>query len=241
MKTKVGYLLVLGMLAALALGEAVRAQQAPHSYPQMAPLSQYLMPDRAAEIALARSAAPAAISADATVLVLQPHGYVTAVQGKNGFVCVVERGWMSPFDAPQFWNPKLRGPVCFNPQAAKSILPMTYKRTLLVLSGKSREQIKKEIELAFASKQLPPLEPGAMSYMMSKQGYLDDRFGHWMSHLMFYTATNVDWGADQSGSPVMLNPQFHGNPEPVNVLMIAAGKWSDGTPSPISMDDAGTQ
>jgi hypothetical protein len=241
MKTKTGYLLVLGMLAALVLGEAVRAQQAPPRYAQMAPLSQYLMPDRAAEIALARSAAPAAISADATVLVLQPHGYVTAIQGKNGFVCVVERAWMSPFDAPQFWNPKLRGPICFNPQAAKSILPMTYKRTLLVLSGKSREQIKKEIELAFASKQLPPLEPGAMSYMMSKQGYLDDKFGHWMSHLMFYTATNVDWGADQAGSPVMLNPQFHGNPEPVNVLMIAAGKWSDGTPSPTSMDDAGAQ
>jgi hypothetical protein len=76
---------------------------------------------------------------------------------------------------------------------------------------------------------MPPLQPGAMSYMMSKQGYLDDKFGHWMPHLMFYTATNVDWGADQDGSPVMLNPQFHGQPEPVNVLMIPVGKWSDGS------------
>ncbi|WP_233511186.1 hypothetical protein [Dyella psychrodurans] len=226
------YLLASCTLAALVFGGAASAQQSPHSYPSMAPLSQYLMTDRAAEIALARSAAPAAISDRATVLVLQSHGYVTAVQGTNGFVCVVERGWMSPFDAPQFWNPKLRGPICFNPEAVKSILPITYKRTALVLSGQTREEIKKDIEEAYATKQLPPLEPGAMSYMMSKQGYLDDQYGHWMSHLMFYTATNVDWGADKTGSPVLLNPQFHGAPEPVNVLMVTVGKWSDGTAAP---------
>ncbi|GGA10502.1 hypothetical protein [Dyella caseinilytica] len=223
--------IVVCTLAVVLAAAASAAQQPPHSYPSMAPLSQYLMPDQA-EIALARSAAPASISSQATVLVLKPHGYVTAVEGKNGFVCVVERAWMSPFDSPQFWNPKLRGPICFNPQAAKSILPITYKRTELVLTGQSKEEIRKDIEAAFASKQLPPLEPGAMSYMMSRQGYLDDQFGHWISHLMFYTATDVNWGADQNGSPVMLNPQFHGEPEPVNVLMIPAGKWSDGTPSP---------
>ncbi|WP_266151509.1 hypothetical protein [Dyella halodurans] len=181
---------------------------------------------------MARSAAPAAISDAATVLVLEAHGYVTAVEGKNGFVCAVERAWMSPFDAPQFWNPKLRGPICFNPAAARSILPMTYKRTALVLAGQSREAIKADIEAALAARQLPPLESGAMSYMMSKQAFLDDRAGHWIPHLMFYTATNVDWGADQAGSPIMLNPQFHGSPEPVNVFMIPAGKWSDGTVAP---------
>lgn len=224
-------LFVLCAMVALAC-TAASAQQAPSSYPAMAPLAQYLMTDRAKEIALARSAAPAAISDHATVLVLEQHGYVTAVQGKNGFVCAVERSWMSPFDAPQFWNPKLRGPICFNPPAVKSILPITYKRTELVLTGQTREEIKKDIEAAVASKQLPPLEPGAMSYMMSRQGYLDDQAGHWMSHLMFYTATNVDWGADQNGSPILLSPQFHGAPEPVNVLMIPVGKWSDGTPAP---------
>jgi hypothetical protein len=222
----------MGMLAVLVVNAVAATELPRRSYPRMAPLSQYLMADRAAEVALARSAAPAAISDGATVVVLEPHGYVTAVEGKNGFVCVVERGWMSPFDAPQFWNPKLRGPVCYNPEAARSILPMTYKRTALVLAGHSREEIKKDIEAALAAKQLPPLEPGGMSYMMSKQGYLDDQAGHWIPHLMFYTATNVDWGADQAGSPIMLNPQFHGAPEPVNVLMIPAGKWSDGTAAP---------
>jgi hypothetical protein len=220
-------LVASGALGVMTVATTASAQQ-PHSYPSMAPLSQYLMPDQAAEIALAKSAAPPSISDHATVLVLQAHGYVTAVKGTNGFVCAVERGWMSPFDAPQFWNPKLRGPICFNAEAVKSILPITYKRTALVLAGKSKDDIKKDMT-AFAAKQMPALQPGAMSYMMSKQAYLDDQFGHWMPHLMFYTATNVNWGADQDGSPVMLNPQFHGQPEPVNVLMIPVAKWSDGS------------
>ncbi|ULU24102.1 hypothetical protein [Dyella terrae] len=160
-------LVAICMLSALVVS-TVAAAQSYSNYPRMAPLPRYLMNDRAAEIALARSAAPAAISDAAAILVLEPHGYVTAVEGKNGFVCVVERGWMSPFDAPQFWNPKLRGPVCFNPEAARSILPMTYRRTALVLAGQSKEEIKKSIEAALAAKQLPPLEPGAMSYMMSQ-------------------------------------------------------------------------
>jgi hypothetical protein len=224
--------LVVICLLSVPVVSTIAAAQSHPGYPRMVPLPQYLMSDRAAEIALARSAAPAAISDAATILVLEPHGYVTAVEGKNGFVCVVERGWMSPFDAPQFWNPKLRGPVCYNLEAARSILPMTYRRTALVLAGQSREAIKKSIETALAAKQLPSLAPGGMSYMMSKQGYLDDQAGHWIPHLMFYTATGVNWGADQAGSPVMLNPQFHGAPEPINVFMVPAGKWSDGTAAP---------
>ncbi len=114
-------------LAALVLAAwPAQPQEAKAPYPSMAPLDQYFMTDRNAEIALARSAAPAAISGDAEVLVLGRNGYETAVKGKNGFVCVVERAWMGPFEgelAANFWNPKIRGPVCFNPPAARSILP----------------------------------------------------------------------------------------------------------------------
>src|SRR6202046_5562355 len=150
------------------------AQVAKAQYPSMAPLDQYLMTDRNAEIALARSAAPAAISSDAEVLVLGRNGYETAVKGKNGFVCVVERGWMGPFDgelAANFWNPKLRGPLCFNPPAARSILPMTYKRSEMALAGQSKAQIMEGIK-EFLKQKLPPLEPGGMCYMMSKKQYL---------------------------------------------------------------------
>src|SRR6202162_5233705 len=86
------------LVVVLSTAWQAQAQDAKASYPSMAPLDQYLMTDRNAEIAMARSAAPEAISRDADVLVLGRHGYETAVKGKNGFVCVVERGWMGPFN-----------------------------------------------------------------------------------------------------------------------------------------------
>jgi hypothetical protein len=223
---------------AVALGASSQLQaQSKTPYASMAPLDQYLMADRNAEIALARSAAPDSISRDAKVLVLGPHGYETAVEGKNGFVCVVERGWMGPFDGEfsVFWNPKIRGPICFNPPAARSILPLTYKRTEMVLAGQSKAQIIDGMK-TFIKQELPPLEPGAMSYMMSKEQYLSDNGHHnWMAHLMFYAPLmdGAVWGADLTNSPVMLNPQFSGAPEPIDVFMVPAGWWSDGTADPV--------
>jgi len=224
----------LSLVVMLITAWQTLAQDAQAQYPSMAPLDQYLMTDRDAEIALARSAAPAAISSDAEVLVLGRHGYETAVKGKNGFVCAVERGWMGPFngeDAANFWNPKVRGPVCYNPPAARSILPLTYKRTEMILAGQSKAQIIEGIK-TFIKQKLPPLEPGAMSYMMSKEQYLTDEGRHnWIAHLMFYTPLmdGAVWGADLPHSPVMLNPQFNGAPEPIDVFMVPAGRWSDGT------------
>jgi hypothetical protein len=212
---------------------SVHAQQAA-PYAAMAPMEQYLMPDRNAEIAMARSAAPPSISADAEVMVLTAHGYEVAAKGTNGFVCLVERSWMSHFDFPQFWNPKMRGPICFNPPAVKSILPLTIKRTELVQAGLSKDQIIEGIK-QFDAKDLPPLAPGAMCFMMSPAGYLNDQAGHWMPHLMFYiplTDSKV-WGANLDGSPVLLNPQFNGKPEPITEFMIPVGTWSDGTAAPM--------
>ncbi len=231
---------VASLTLTLALIRVPAQAQAPKTaYPRMAPLEQYLMADRNAEIALARSAAPDAISRDATILVLGRLGYETAVEGKNGFVCAVERGWMGPFngeDAANFWNPKLRGPLCFNPPGARSVLPLTYKRTEMILSGKSKAQVIEALEAAYEKKELPPLELGAMSYMMSKDQYLTDAGDHrWMAHLMFYTPLmdGAAWGADLPKSPVMLNPQFRGAPEPIDVFMVPVGRWSDGSAAPV--------
>jgi len=237
-------LVVIGLAScALAMGlcsSQIQAQSKT-SYPSMAPVDQYLISDRNAEITLARSAAPDSISHDAKVLVLGRHGYETAVEGKNGFVCLVERGWMGPFEGDQsanFWNPKIRGPICFNPPAVRSILPLTYKRTDMVLAGQAKAQIIEGIK-SFVKQELPALEPGAMCYMMSKDQYISDEGQHnWIAHLMFYTPLmdGVVWGADQSKSPVMLNPQFNGAPEPIDVFMVPAGWWSDGTPDPVRMN-----
>jgi len=222
------------LLTAIGLIGMGQAQDAKTSYAKMAPIAQYLMTEQN-EVALARSAAPASISGDATIVVLKQHGYETAVKGKNGFVCIVERSWMSPFDWPEFWNPKMRGPICFNAAAVRSVLPYTYRRTEMILAGLSKTQIMDRLKQAIASKEVPALEAGAMCYMMSRDANLGDSNGHWHPHLMFYgpRSGGEDWGADLSGSPVMLNPQFQNSPEPLATYMVAVDRWSDGTSAPI--------
>jgi hypothetical protein len=203
-------------------------------YRNMAPLDQYLMADRNAEITLARSAAPTSISSDATVLVFDKSGYQTAIEGKNGFTCLVERAWMSPMDSPEFWNPKMRGPICYNPAAVRTILPYTINRTKLVLTGLSKAQIRENLTAAIAKNELPMPEAGAMSYMMSKDGNLGDSVGHWCPHLMFHApkTDEASWGADLAGSPVIYNGQYRDVPEPEIIFMVPVFHWSDGTAAP---------
>jgi hypothetical protein len=221
----------LGLTLALLTVLPARAQDAKAPYPAMAPIDQYLMADRNAEIALARSAAPEEISRNATVLVLGKNGYETAVEGTNRFVCVVERSWMSPFDSPEFWNPKMRGPICYNPPAVRSVLPYTINRTNLVLAGLSKQQMEDSIKSKVAKGELPVPETGAMSYMMSKDGYLNDEVGHWHPHLMFHVpkTDNASWGANVACSPVLENDEYQDVPEPETIFMVPVGKWSDGT------------
>ena len=199
-------------------------------YPSMAALERYLMP-RDAEIALARSAAPAAISRDATVLVLGRKGFEMAVKGKNDFVCVVERSWEADFDSPEFWNPKVRGAVCYNPPAARSVFPARAKRQEMILAGLSKTQVFDGIKAAFDRKELPTPEPGSMCYMMSKEAYLTDRGSHDLAHLMFEVPRIDDaaWGANLPNSPVMGGAQA---PEPFSEFIVPVGKWSDGTAVP---------
>ena len=177
------------------------AQDAKTQYPNMAPLDQYLMADRNAEISLALSAAPISISSDATILV--------------------------------FWNPKMRGPICYNPAAVRTILPYTINRTKLVLAGLSKAEIRKNITAAIAKNELPMPEAGAMSYMMSKGGNLGDAVGHWCPHLMFHVprTDEASWGADLEGSPVLYNDENRDVPEPETIFMVPVFHWSDGTPA----------
>ena len=211
----------------LAATRTAHAQDAKTPYPAMAPVDQYLM-ERAAEIALARSAAPDSISRNAEIMVLGRHGYQSAVKGTNGFVCLVERGWTAGIEDPDFWNPKLRGPICLNAPAARSYLPLTIRKTESVLAAHSKEQMFAAIKSALDKKELPGIETGAMSYMMSKHQYLAGADGAWHPHLMFFTPL-VDpaaWGADVPGSPLI------GSPDPedrLTIFLLTLPKWSDGS------------
>jgi hypothetical protein len=205
----------------------VLAQEVKTPYPNMAPVEQYMM-ERDAEIVLARSAAPESISKDAEVMVMGRHGYETAVKGTNGFVCMVERSWTSPADSPDFWNPKLRGPLCLNPAAVRSYMPQTIMKTKAILAGRTKAQMMEGITAALDSKELPQQERGAMSYMLSKDGYLGDGNGHWHPHLMFFLpiADAATWGANLPDSPILALNDPLGR---MIVFLIPVGKWSDGT------------
>jgi len=233
-KKKVGAIAIKSFALLVVLGTAylgtsnqAMAQGATTPYPNMAPIDQYLMTDQSAEIALARSAAPESISRDAEILVLGRHGFEAAVKGKNGFVCIVERSWTSAPD-PDFWNPKVRTPICYNAAAARSYLSRNIKRTDLILAGRTQAQTDETIAAAVAKKELPAMESGAMCYMLSKQGYGGDSTPHWPPHLMFfYSDTDpAIWGANLQGSPVL---GMSDTSEHMTSFVVAVQRWSDGT------------
>ena len=102
---------------------------------------------------------------------------------------------MGTFDSPEFWNPKIRGANCLNPPAARSMLPLAYERTELLLAGHSKVEIFAAIKAALDKRELPALEPEAVCYINNHNG----------PHLMFYDPVKDDatWGTNMPNSPVV--------------------------------------
>ncbi len=218
-----------GLAAALCLGGSAFAAEAP--YPAMAPIAAYMVSNQADEIVLARSAAPPSVSADAEVMVLGAHGYEVAAKGRNGFVCMVERSWASDFTDPEYWNPKIRAPICFNPVSARSVLPTYLKQTAWLLAGASKAQLIDRTRAALVAHELTAPAAGAMCFMMSRQGYSSDKVaGPWKPHLMFFTPPSEPgaWGANLPGVPIMGGG---GEVDQVSVFFVSVGTWSDGAPA----------
>jgi hypothetical protein len=152
--------MLCSIVIVLVAFQYMAAQDAKQKYDSMGPLEEYLM-DREAEIALARTAAPESISVDAEIWIMGRRGFETAIKGKNGFVCIVGRGWSSAAD-PDFWNPKVRVPMCVNAPAARTYLRAIAKITELGLAGRTLAQVNETIASAIAKKELPAMEPGSM-------------------------------------------------------------------------------
>lgn len=224
-------------LATLGVGGlAAQAGALRSGYPTMAPPAAYLSPDRASEIALARSGAPASIADHATILTLDKDGYEPAVKGDNGFVCFVQRSWANDFDNGQFWNPRIRTPQCWNAAAVRSMLPDYLSRTRWVLAGVSREEMAARTKAELANHQVRPPAPGSMAYMMSKHQYILDSApasgpANWYPHVMFFVpATDGSpWGANLPGGPLF---SATSDAEPVTTYFLVVPNWSDGTPGP---------
>ena len=228
-------LVALALVVLLSTGGEARAQTPQTLYSSMAPVDQYLVADRNVEIALARSAAPAAVSDKAEILVLGVHGYETAVQGSNGFVCFEQRSWANDFDAPDFWNPKVHTPQCWNAAAASSVLPDYLKRTQWVLAGVSREEMQARTKAAVAAHEMGSPAPGSMAYMLSKDQYIKDpqpgSEARWYPHIMFFVPATDDskWGANGRGGPIYSTTS---DAEPITTFFVLAPRWSDGSVGP---------
>jgi len=173
--------LLIGLSAASMLAQS----------PKYPPFSEYQMTPEA-EVALARSAAPDNVSAHATVKVLTASGFKVAAQGDNGFVCIVMRGWGGPTFSPTFlrdmvYDSKVRAPICFNPAAVRTVLPLQELRTKLGMEGKTPDEITAGVQAAYTKGELPKMETVAFAYMFSADQYLGSMVGHWHPHVMVYT------------------------------------------------------
>jgi hypothetical protein len=218
---------VAGCAASITLlAVASAAAQAPaKAYPAMARISAYFAADSNAEIALARTAAPASIARSADILVFGSRGYHRAVSGDNGFTCLVERSWNDAFDNPEFWNPSIRVPICFNAAATRSILPVYLARTAAVLVTHTLSAVR----AAAQRDTVPDPAPRSMAMMMSRHGYLADGVGAAGPHVMVFLPNTADsaWGANLAGSPIGATP---GDKPSITIFYLPVRQWSDGTP-----------
>jgi hypothetical protein len=202
---------ILGVLALIWPVTAYAQKQ------EYAPFSEYEM-NRAAEIALAKSAAPENISSHATVKVLTRSGFETAVQGDNGFVCLVMRSWSAVPDPRDSHYAALRAPICFDPVAARTVAPVEELRTKLGLEGKPPEAIGSEVAARYGNGQLPKMEGVAFAYMWSASQLFPEG-GHWHPHMMVYAPyyKNSTLGSNAAGGHL---PFVAGEGSPYTVVLI---------------------
>ena len=222
----------VAVLAAASLAVSVPAlgavAEAPHGTMQR--LAPYMAQSAESEAALARTAAPSEISSKADIFVFGPSGYRLESKGSNGFACLVERSWAKDPGDPEFWNPRMRAPMCLNLAAVQSVLPSYLERTKWILAGAAEADVRDRIQRGIKAGKFPAPRAGAMSYMMSKQQYLSDHGGHpWHPHVMFYFSASVasgSWGANLEGSPVLSDVAKFDH---VITFMVPVSFWSDGT------------
>ena len=196
-------------------------------------IAPYLMPNVGQEIALARTAAPSRISDSATVLVLTRARFITAAHGTNGFTCVVLRSFSGTVGNPEYWNPRVRAPHCFNAPASRTVLPEILQEAEWVLAGVSPTETETRSRRRYAAHQIPAPATGAMTYMLSKEQYLQDANPHAAPHLMFYYDKAMPasiWGAVGGMAPVIDDAEgdAHAN---ILTLFVPTRSWSDGSPA----------
>ena len=219
-------LVASGAAILLSAAAILASAQGQTQYP---PLSQYMMPQDA-EIALARSAAPANVSDRATIKVLNESGFEVAIEGDNGFVCMVMRAWSAPTYTPVafldfVYYASLSAPICFNPVAAKTMMMYYELRNELGLQGKNPDEIADGIEAAYAKGELPRIETVSFAYMWSADQDLGPGIGHWHPHMMVFTPyyENSMLGGNEFGGTLPFVSDDAGTPFAVTLIPMDDG------------------
>ncbi|HEY3204092.1 MAG TPA: hypothetical protein VGL03_10570 [Thermoanaerobaculia bacterium] len=209
-------LLIASLDAGVALAQGSK-------YP---PLSEYLMP-RDAEVALARSAAPASISDRATIKTLTKSGYLVAREGDNGVVCMVMRGFTAPTYTPaQFrdlvYDATVHAPICFTAPAARTVMPYYELRTRLAMEGKGPDQIAEGLQAAYVKGELPRRDAVTFAYMWSAHQHLGPGIGAWHPHMMVFAPyyDNAMLGGNEFGSALPQVTDDAGTPFTVVVIPV---------------------
>lgn len=194
--------------------------------PKYPPLSGYMMAPEA-EVALAKSAAPGNISGRATIKILTATGYRVEAEGDNGFVCLVLRGWSAPTYTPSpfrdlVYDATVRAPICFNPAASRTVLPLQELRSRLAMEGNGPEQIAEGIEAAYAKGELPGMETVGFAYMWSADQNLGPGIGAFHPHVMVYAPyyEKAMLGGNEFGSPLPFVSDDAGTPFAVTVIPV---------------------
>src|SRR6185312_12557133 len=113
--------------------------------------------------------------------------------------------------------------------AATSVLPEFLDRTNWLLAGATETQAFERAKAGYLAHRYNGPIVGAMAYMMSKHGYLNDEVGGplW-PHVMFFVRAGQAalLGAGLDGSP-LLTTTF--SPYEPNIVFVPAKTWSDGS------------
>ena len=171
------------------------------------------------------ASAPANVSDRATIKVLNESGFEVAIEGDNGFVCMVMRAWSAPTYTPAafldfvYYAP-LRAPICFNPVAEETMMLYYELRTELGLQGKNPDEIADGIEAAYVKGELPRIETVSFAYMWSADQDLGPGIGHWHPHMMVFTPyyENSMLGGNEFGGTLPFVSDDAGTPFAVTLI-----------------------
>lgn len=185
----------------------------------------------AEEIELAVSAAPPEVSANADVYVLRGTEFVKVRSGTNGCACMVARDL----------HEEGRYPICFDREAAQTVMLREMKETSLRAKGKSEAEVKQEIDALLKDRALPTAKRPAVAYMMSPRQVLFSspeangvRVGAWHPHVMMTGVglTHAQLGFPQDTRYLYIQPGSAEAAGSLHEFVVLVPVWSDGAPGP---------